>query len=97
MIHSMAGGKIQDVSFSSWAKVELLQGNLTGKIFWFKSPFVSLKVGDEVIVPFGPNNLKVLGKVVRIDRAVSSQVAPVPEKRAKSILKILDDKNKKDL
>lgn len=92
MIHSMAGGKIGNVEFSDYAKVELLQGNLKGKMFWYRSPFANLELNDEVIVPFGNEGLKVLGKVVRIDRAVSSQNSPVPSSKAKSIIRILDRK-----
>jgi len=90
MIHSMAGGKIGKVEYSDYAKVELLQGNLQGKLFWYKSNFPLLEVGDEVIVPFSSPEIKVLGKVVRIDRAVSSQASPVPSRIAKSILRVLD-------
>lgn len=92
MIHSMAGGKLRDLEFSDWAKVQLLQGNLSGKIFWYKSNFSELKLNDEVLVPFGNDNLKVLGKVVKIDKMVSNQNAPVPSSKAKNIAKILERK-----
>lgn len=92
MIHSMAGGRLGNVDFSDYAKIELLQGSLAGKMFWYRSPFVELELNDEVIVPFGNDGLKVLGKVVRIDRAVSSQNSPVPASKAKSIIRILDRK-----
>lgn len=92
MIHSMAGGKLGNVEYSDYAKVEILQGNLSGKLFWYKSTFIDLELNDEVIVPFGNDGLKVLGKVVRIDRAVSSQNSPVPASKAKSIIRILDRK-----
>lgn len=88
----MAGGKLGDLEFSDWAKVQLLQGNLSGKIFWYKSNFSELKLNDEVLVPFGNDNLKVLGKVVKIDKMVSNQNAPVPSSKAKSIAKILERK-----
>ena len=87
MIHSLAGGKIQDINNSDYAKVQISQGNLAGKIFWYKTRIVGLKVGDDVIVPFGPDNMRVAGKVVKIDKNVSSQVAPVPSKRAKEIIR----------
>lgn len=92
MIHSMAGGRLGKIEYSDYAKVELLQGNLAGKLFWYKSPFVELELNDEVIVPFGNDRLKVLGKVVRIDRAVSSQNSPVPASKVKSIIRILERK-----
>lgn len=88
----MAGGKLGNVEFSDFAKIEILQGNLSGKLFWYRSNFSELKLNDEVLVPFGNNNLKVLGKVVRIDKMVSSQNSPVPFSKAKFISKILDKK-----
>lgn len=92
MIHSMAGGRLGNLEYSDYAKVEILQGNLRGKMMWYKSTFVDLELNDEVIIPFGNNNMKVLGKVVRIDRAVSSQNAPIPASKAKSIIRILNKK-----
>lgn len=88
----MAGGRLGNLEYSDYAKVEILQGNLRGKMMWYKSTFVDLELNDEVIIPFGNNNMKVLGKVVRIDRAVSSQNAPIPASKAKSIIRILNKK-----
>lgn len=88
----MAGGKLGNVEFSDFAKIEILQGNLSGKLFWYRSNFPELKLNDEVLVPFGNNNLKVLGKVVRIDKMVSNQNSPIPFSKAKYISKILDKK-----
>lgn len=92
MIHSMAGGRLGTIEYSDYAKVEILQGNLRGKMMWYKSNLPDLKLNDEVIVPFGNDNLKVLGKVVRIDKMVSSQNSPVPASKTKSIIRILDRK-----
>ena len=87
MIHSLAGGRIQDDKHSDFAKVEIAQGNLAGKIFWYKTDIAGLQVGDDVIVPFGQDNLRIAGKVVRIDKNVSNSVAPIPSKKAKSIIR----------
>ena len=87
MIHSLAGGKLQNVEYSDYAKVQIAQGNLAGKIFWYKSTISDLKIGDDVIVPFGQDNMRVAGKVVKIDKNVSSQVSPFPAKRAKQIIR----------
>ncbi|MBQ7467153.1 MAG: hypothetical protein IJS74_03685 [Clostridia bacterium] len=86
MIHSLAGGKLQNVEYCDYAKVQLTQGNLAGKIFWYKS-IQGVQVGDDVIVPFGQDNMRVAGKVIKIDKNVSSQVAPIPSKRAKQIIR----------
>lgn len=90
MIHSMAGGMLGKVEYSDFAKVEILQGNMEGKLLWYKSTISNLKVGDEVIVPLDRFNINVLGKVVRIDKNVSSQASPVPFSKAKSIIKIIN-------
>ena len=87
MIHSLAGGKLQNVEYCDFAKVQLSQGNLAGKIFWYKSNINDLKVGDDVIVPFGDGGMRIAGKVVKIDKNVSSQLSPIPYKRAKSIIR----------
>lgn len=87
MIHSMAGGEIGKVSYSDYAKVQITQGNLAGKIFWYKSTIPNLDVGDDVIIPFGANNMRIAGKVVKIDKNVSSQVAPIPYRQAKQIIR----------
>ncbi len=87
MIHSLAGGKIGDIQYADYAKVQIAQGNLAGKIFWYRTNIAELKVGDDVIIPFGANNMRIAGKVVKIDKNVSSQVAPIPSKQAKQIIR----------
>ena len=87
MIHSLSGGDLQKVSYSDYAKVELTQGNLAGKIFWYKTRINGLQVGDDVIVPFGPDEMRVAGRVVKIDKNVSSQVSPIPAKKAREIIR----------
>lgn len=86
MIHSMAGGDIKQLSYADYAKVEILDGDLSGKNLWFKSPFFDLKVGDVVLVE---TDGKVKGKIVRIDKNVSSQIAPQSLKNSRSIIKIV--------
>lgn len=87
MIHSCAGGVIREKKFLTLAKVEILQ---TKEIRWFISNLPLLEVGDEVIVPFGRENIEVRAKVLRIDKSVSEQVAPVPCKSLKEILRLAD-------
>ena len=77
----MAGGVISDNTPSDYAKVELNGGG----IFWYKNTISDLEIGDEVIVPVGETNKLTNAKVLKIDRNISPQCAPVPSKRAKYI------------
>ena len=82
MIHSLSGGVMSDVQHVDFAKVEI-EGE---GVFWYISKIDGLKEGDKVIVPFGRDGEKVTGKVLRIDKNVSSQVSPIPFKHAKYII-----------
>jgi len=86
MIHSLAGGILSDNKKLDFAKVEILSDYYSG-IFWYITEIPKLKVGDIVVVPFGKNEILVEGKVLKIDKNISSQTAPIPIKRAKKILK----------
>lgn len=82
MIHSLFGGVMSDVQHVDFAKVEI-EGE---GVFWYISKIEGLREGDKVIVPFGRDGEKVTGKVLRIDKNVSSQVSPIPCKHAKYII-----------
>lgn len=88
MIHSLAGGKIRDLDINDFAKVEITEGAEQGKIFWYISKIITLKVGDCVLVPLGKNTTR--GKVLKIEKNLSAQVAPVPSSRAKEIIRIVN-------
>lgn len=87
MIHSLAGGELGKVSYYDYAKVEILEGENSGKIYWYKCKINNLQPDDLVIVPVGINNALVKAKVIRIDKNVSSQCSPVPSRHAKEIVK----------
>ena len=84
MIHSMAGGIIKDIEYHDYAKVEIVEGLNTKKLFWFINDIYNLAVGDEVLVQI--DGLNTRAKVVRIDKNVGSDVAPIGPKRAKHII-----------
>ena len=86
MIHSLAGGKIKDLDFADFAKVEILDGEAQGKISWYITNILDLNVEDTVLVPVGLNNTQTPAKVLKIERNLSSQVSPIPIKRAKEII-----------
>ncbi len=85
MIHSLAGGYLRELTYADFAKVEILSGVNTGKLFWYVTNILDLKVGDRVEVPL-LNSIE-QGKVVKIERNLNNQTAPVSLKRAKSIIR----------
>lgn len=87
MIHSLAGGELGTTRYADFAKVEILSKPFVGDIYWYIACGQEC-VGDIVIVPLGKNNTYVQGKVIRIDKNISSQVSPVPFSRAKKVLKV---------
>ena len=79
MIHSLSGGIMKGAEYNDFAKIEILEAG----IFWYIDPF-GLSVGDCAIVPFGKKLVE--GKVLRVDKHVSSQASPIPMKCAKEIV-----------
>ncbi len=87
MIHSEAGGEIRGEEYNDFAKVEILEGEQKGNIFWYLTTIIGLQEGDKVLVPVGVIKMGTLGKVIRIDKNVSSFCSPVPVKHAKYVLR----------
>ena len=88
MIHSLSGGVLKDNRLYDFAKVEIVDTPFVGNIFWYITN-ISLKPDDLVLVPV--NNKTFKGKVLRIDKAVNEQFAPISVKRAKEVIKILKE------
>lgn len=88
MIHSLAGGSLQQLKVQDFVKVEILQGVNIGGIYWYLS-CGNENVGDTVIVPIGKYNERVRARVIRIDKNISAQVAPVPLKIAKRVIQVV--------
>ena len=88
MIHSLAGGNIQNLKYANFVKVQIITSPFTNDIYWYIA-FGTENIGDMVIVPIGKNNTQVQGKVLRIEKNVSAQVAPVPINRAKRVIRVL--------
>lgn len=89
MIHSLAGGVIDNLDFRNFAKVRIVEGEQKGAVFWYVFDMVELEEGNTVIVPVGLKNVETKGVVEKIEYNVSKQVAPVPAKRAKKIYRIV--------
>ncbi len=83
MIHSLAGGTAKEYNRYDYAKVDI-----GGRPMFFISPFSNLKTGDKVEVPIG--NSTQFGVVIRVDKNVTEQNFPVPAKRMKKIIRILE-------
>lgn len=85
MIHSLSGGELKLSNSYDFAKVEILE---SGATFWYISPFPTLKINDIVLVPLKDSQIK--GQVKRIDKNISEQSFPIPIKRMKKIIKIIN-------
>jgi len=85
MIHSLAGGKIRYLEYADFVKVRFNNQDEI-KVCWFLTDIIDLTTGDKVIVST-PTNSEVVGVVEKIERNLSSQLAPIPIKRAKYIIK----------
>lgn len=86
MIHSLAGGSFKEKQLFDFAKVEIMEGVSTGVILWYLLPDGDFKVGDNVIVPLGLNNVRTKGKILRIDRDRIEGSTPIPIKNSKKII-----------
>lgn len=84
MIHSMGGGVIRNYENLIYCKVQLEGDENT--VRWYISPYVSISVGDKVLVPCGMSSAR--GTVLRIEN-VTAQTAPTPVKRTQEILSIV--------
>jgi len=89
MIHSLSGGKLKDNKNYDFVKVKILEELYFNKISFYISNISSLQEGDVVLVPYGFPIVKVKARVLRIDKNVNEQVAPIPIKRMKEIIKKL--------
>ncbi len=83
MIHSLSGGTAKEYNVYDYAKVDVL-----GKIMFFISDIHDLKAGDKVEVPVGIKNE--IGVVLRVDKNVTEQNFPIPAKRMKYIIRIVN-------
>ena len=85
MIHSLAGGKIGDVSYNTFAKVKIIEEPHKDCLAWYISNIPLLVEGDQVLVPYGDKSALYKAEVVRVDKNVSSQTSPVSVRRAKEV------------
>lgn len=83
MIHSLSGGTAKEYNRYDYAKVEVL-----GKVMFYISPFSNLKQGDKVLVLVGITEQ--VGVVKRVDKNITEQNFPIPAKRMKQIIKIIN-------
>lgn len=86
MIHSLAGGVIKGETFNDYAKVKLFDGENAGKTFWYLSD-LDLDVGDKVVVQDSNGFAKLNGEVLRVDKHVSSFVAPIQKSKIRKIIR----------
>ncbi len=85
MIHSLAGGVIKDLSILDYAKVIILEGENAGQTRWYAYDIIDLKINDIVLVPSGFVKTE-KAKVLKIERNLSAQTAPIPSKKVQYII-----------
>ena len=82
MIHSLSGGVIKENGNHTFIKVESL-----GYPLWLICDGFEVEVGDVAVYEDRKGDIA-RGKVVRVDKNVSSQCSPFPMSKMKSVLKI---------
>ena len=85
MIHSLAGGELREQHLYDFVKLEFEEK--PGQFFWYISNITDLEIGDYVLAPFGIIDELSKAKVIRIDKNINSQSAPVSIKGMKQITK----------
>ena len=87
MIHSLSGGFVRELEYADFVKVKITSGESAGQMFWYKTDILYIAAGDMVKVPL--KGQVVEGEVVKLERNVSNQTAPIPIKRAQSVIQKL--------
>ncbi|MBR4270345.1 MAG: hypothetical protein IKQ31_01540 [Clostridia bacterium] len=87
MIHSLAGGFIKELEYADFVKVKILAGEDEGKLFWYTTDLIDISVGDRVEISL--KGKIIVGEVVKIERNLNNQTAPIPIKRTLSIIRKL--------
>ena len=85
MIHSLAGGELQNEKVCDIAKVKILDSDQT----YFYICDQKFKVGDKVLVPFGKLDELAKAEILRIDNNVNSKNFPIKFDNLKHIAKRL--------
>lgn len=85
MIHSMSGGVLSEYGTYTFVKVKPDDADTP---YWYVCDF-DVEEGDRVAAPFGAGGASRPATVLRVELNVSGQVAPIPVKRAKKLLRKL--------
>ncbi len=85
MIHSLSGGIMKEKRTFDFAKVEILDDYYSGT-FWYISNIRGLKENDVVLVPFKNGDITLKAKVLRVDKNIKEDCAPLPIKRMGTII-----------
>ena len=91
MIHSLSGGILREKKKYDFAKVEILSDYYTG-VYWYISNIKNLKENDIVLVPFKNGEITLKAKVLRVDKNILEDCAPISVKRAKEIISVSKEK-----
>ncbi len=88
MIHSLSGGVIRENGYYDFAKVIFCDAPYNDRPYWYLCPFFEAKEGDFVYAPVGKDGRLFRAQIVKMERSVNEQTAPVPMNRIKEIARI---------
>lgn len=89
MIHYMGGGVLSEYGSYTFVKA-VFDADEQKRPYWFVAEF-DVDEGDRVLAPYGAAGLGKPATVVKVERNVSGQVAPVPPKRARRLINKLTE------
>ena len=81
MIHSLAGGEVREKRYFNFAKVKTTSGDIA----FYINELSNVNEGDTVWVEYGKREMRAV--VLRIDKNVREDMAPIPINKAKKILR----------
>lgn len=84
----MSGGVLSEYGSYTFVKV-VYDDDGEQRPYWFISEF-EVREGDKVLAPFGIGGQKT-ATVVKVENNVSGQVAPIPVKRARKLIKPIEN------
>ena len=87
MIHSLSGGIMKEKRVFDFAKVEILDDYYSG-VFWYVSTIKNLKENDVVLVPFKDGGITLKAKVLRVDKNIKEDCAPIKIRNAQKIISL---------
>ncbi len=88
MIHSLSGGVIKENGIYTFVKVAFCDPPYDERPFWYICPFSEVEEGSFIHAPIGTRGALARGRVLKVERNLNEQLAPVPINRIKEIARL---------